>query len=40
MYGKYEKSISRFQQSLEQGDGGKLHLLFGSSGDYELNLFL
>lgn len=38
-YGKYEKSISRFLQSLEQGNGGKLHLLFGSSGDYELNLF-
>ena len=39
MYGKYEKSINRFLQSLENGEGGNLHLLFGSSGDYELNLF-
>ncbi len=38
-YGKYEKSIDRFLQSLEQSNEGKLHLLFGSSGDYELNLF-
>lgn len=37
---KYEKSITRFQESLEQGMGKTLHLFFGSSGDYELNLFL
>ena len=36
---KYRKSISRFIQGLESDDNKKFHLLFGSSGDYELNLF-
>lgn len=39
MFGKYEKSIHRFLQSMEKEEGGNLHLFFGSSGDYELNLF-
>lgn len=36
---KYRKSVSRFIQGLESDDSKKFHLLFGSSGDYELNLF-
>ena len=36
---KYRKSISRFIQGLESNDNKEFHLLFGSSGDYELNLF-
>ena len=39
MYVKYQKSINRFLESLESGNYKKIHLLFGSSGDYELNLF-
>lgn len=39
MYEEYRKSISRFIQSLESDDNKKIHLLFNSSGDYELNLF-
>lgn len=37
---KYRKSISRFIQGLESDDNKKFHLLFGGSGDYELNLFV
>ena len=37
MYVKYQKSIHRFMESLESGNGKKVYLLFGSSGDYEWN---
>ena len=36
---RYRKSISRFIQGLESDDNKKFHLLFGSSGDAEFNLF-
>lgn len=39
MYEKYRKSIDRFLGSLEAGGSTTVKLLFGSSGDYEMNVF-
>ena len=39
MYEKYRKSIDRFLESLGTDGSRTVSLLFGSSGDYEMNVF-